>query len=166
MSTLAGLFLLSLSQPGRQLSLKPPGEVMLPAESVLMHYRGSGYCSNCMLKTAWGRWTKQLIFCRYSFMLKEKVCILIQISNFCSVGPCDNMSALVQVMAWHQSDGKPFCTPMVIHFTHKHICSSGLSVLTLAFLERYLNCHNITLKIIFFNENFRTLKGCVVNIVL
>ena len=49
--------------------------------------------------------------------MNEKLCILICISLiFVAKGPIDNKSSLVQVMAWHQSGGKPFPEPMLIQF--------------------------------------------------
>ena len=51
---------------------------------------------------------------KYIF-LNENVWILIKISlKFIPMGPIDNIPALVQVMAWHQSDDKPLSGPMMV----------------------------------------------------
>ena len=50
--------------------------------------------------------------------MNEKFRILIQISlKFVPKGPNDNMPALVQVMAWHQTGDKPLPEPMLAEFT-------------------------------------------------
>ena len=46
--------------------------------------------------------------------LNENVGILIKISlMFVPGGPIDNMTALVQIMAWHQTGDKPLSEPML-----------------------------------------------------
>ena len=47
--------------------------------------------------------------------MNEKFYILIQISlKFVPMGPTDNKSVLVQVMAWRWTGKKPISEPMVI----------------------------------------------------
>ena len=46
--------------------------------------------------------------------LNENICILIKISlKFVPRGPFDIKSALVHVMAWHQTGDKPLSEPMM-----------------------------------------------------
>ena len=55
------------------------------------------------------------------FMI-EKLHIFIRISlNFVPKGPFDNKSALVQVMAWHQTGDKPLPEPMLAEFTDAYM---------------------------------------------
>ena len=50
--------------------------------------------------------------------MNEKLCILIRISlRFVPEDPIDNKSALVQVMDWRWTGGKPLLEPMLIQFT-------------------------------------------------
>ena len=50
--------------------------------------------------------------------MNEFFSILIGISlKFVPKGTIDNKSALVQVMAWHQTGDKPLSEPMLIQFT-------------------------------------------------
>ena len=53
----------------------------------------------------------------YKFMfLYENCCILIPNSlKFVAKGPMNNEPALVEIMAWHQTDDKPLSEPMSIH---------------------------------------------------
>ena len=52
----------------------------------------------------------------------EKFAISIQISlMFISMGPFDNKSAFVQVMAWHQTGDKPLPKPMLTQFTDAYM---------------------------------------------
>ena len=54
--------------------------------------------------------------------LNENFCVLIQISlAFVPKDPIDYKSALVQVLAWHQTGDKPLPEPMV-QFTGAYIC--------------------------------------------
>ena len=54
--------------------------------------------------------------------MKEKFCILIQISmKFVSRSLIDNMSALVQVMAWRQTGDKPLPEPMLTQFADAYV---------------------------------------------
>ena len=49
--------------------------------------------------------------------INEKLCILIWIPlNFVPMGPIDNESTSVQVMAWRRTGDKPLPEPMLIHF--------------------------------------------------
>ena len=43
--------------------------------------------------------------------MNEKFCILISL-KFVPMGPIDNESVLVQVMAWHLTGNKPLSEPM------------------------------------------------------
>ena len=55
--------------------------------------------------------------------LNESDCILIQISlKFVYRDQIDNKSALVQVMAWHQTGAKPLPGSML---THQGLCHVG-----------------------------------------
>ena len=50
-----------------------------------------------------------------SIFLNENVWISIKISlKFVLESPIDNIPALVQVMAWHQSGDKPLSEPMMV----------------------------------------------------
>ena len=54
--------------------------------------------------------------------MNEKFCILIQISlRFVSKGPIDKKSALVQVMTWRRTNGKPLPEPMLTQFTASYM---------------------------------------------
>ena len=54
--------------------------------------------------------------------VNEKFCILIKISlNFVPTGPIDNISALVQIMAWRCPGAKPLSEPMMVSLL-THIC--------------------------------------------
>ena len=55
--------------------------------------------------------------------LNENIWILINISwKFVHEGRIDNITALVQVMAWHRPGDKPLSEPMIILLTH--ICAT------------------------------------------
>ena len=45
------------------------------------------------------------------------------------MGPIDNIPALVQVMAWHQSGDKPLSEPMMFFFNGLIYASLGLNEL-------------------------------------
>ena len=46
--------------------------------------------------------------------LNEKFCVSIRISlKFVSQSPINNIAALVQIMAWHQSGDEPLSEPMM-----------------------------------------------------
>ena len=54
--------------------------------------------------------------------LNENVWIPIKISlKFVRKGPINNIPALVQIMAWRRSDGKPLSEPMMV-ILPMHIC--------------------------------------------
>ena len=54
--------------------------------------------------------------------INEKFCIFIQISlKFVPKGPIDNMSVLVQVMAWCQTAIKPLPEPMLTQSTDAYM---------------------------------------------
>ena len=54
--------------------------------------------------------------------MNKKFCILILISPiFFTKDPVDNKSALVQVMAWHQTGDKPLPEPMLTQFTNTYM---------------------------------------------
>ena len=54
--------------------------------------------------------------------MNEKFCILIGISlKFVLKGPFDNKSALVEVMAWRRTGGKPLPEPMLTQFTDAYM---------------------------------------------
>ena len=56
--------------------------------------------------------------CKWIF-LNENSIILIQISlKFVPKSPIDNKPALVQVMAWCRTGGKPLPEPMMTQFTN------------------------------------------------
>ena len=58
--------------------------------------------------------------------INEKVCIFIKISLKClAEGPIDKKSALVQVMAWHQTGIKPLPEPMFTQFTDTYMRHLG-----------------------------------------
>ena len=46
-------------------------------------------------------------------------------------GPIDNNSALVRVMAWHQTGAKPLPGPMMIQSTNAYMHHQGAPVLRL-----------------------------------
>ena len=50
--------------------------------------------------------------------MNEKFCILIKISlNFVRMGPIDNKTGLVKIMAWHQIGDESLSEPMLTRFT-------------------------------------------------
>ena len=54
--------------------------------------------------------------------MNENPCILIQISlKFVPKGPIDNIPALVQVMAWRRTGGKPLPEAMLTRFTDAYM---------------------------------------------
>ena len=58
--------------------------------------------------------------------MNEKGCISIRISfQFVPKGPIDNMSALVQVMAWRRTGDKPLPDPRLTQSTDSYIPHSG-----------------------------------------
>ena len=58
--------------------------------------------------------------------LNEKIRTFIQISlQFVAMGPINNKSTLVQIMAWHRSGGQPLSEQMMMFF----IASIGLNEL-------------------------------------
>ena len=61
-----------------------------------------------------GHFTQVIFKCIF---MNGKMCILIPISlKFVPRGPIDNMSALVQLIAWHQTGEKPLSEPLLTHF--------------------------------------------------
>ena len=57
-----------------------------------------------------------------SIFMNEKFCISIWISlKFVPKGPIDNKAALVQIMAWHLTGGKPFLEPMLTQLTDAYM---------------------------------------------
>ena len=57
-----------------------------------------------------------------SIFLNENIIILIQISPKCvHKGPIDNMSALVQVMAWRLTGDKPLPEAIMTLFTNAYM---------------------------------------------
>ena len=64
---------------------------------------------------AWSKWPSH---CRQHFQVhfpRKKVVFLFNFIEVCSRGSTDNMSALVQIMAWHQTGSKPLPETMLIH---------------------------------------------------
>ena len=62
---------------------------------------------------------------KYKFV-NENVLISIKFSlKFVPKGPLDNISALVQIMAWRQVGDKPLSEPMVVWFTNTYIHHSA-----------------------------------------
>ena len=58
--------------------------------------------------------------------LNENVWISIKISlTFVPRGPIDNISALVQIMAWHLTGDKPLSKPMMAYFTRTYMCHTA-----------------------------------------
>ena len=58
-----------------------------------------------------------------SFLFYVNLLNLTQIwLNFIPKGPINNNPALVQIMAWHQSDDKPLSEQMMAWFTDPYIC--------------------------------------------
>ena len=58
----------------------------------------------------------------YAFLMNEKLHILIRISlKFVPKCPIDDISALVQVMAWRQTGNKPLSEPMLSQFTDAYM---------------------------------------------
>ena len=54
--------------------------------------------------------------------MNETFCIYIRISlKFVPKVPIDNEAALVEVMAWHQTDMKPLPEPMLTQFTDAYM---------------------------------------------
>ena len=67
--------------------------------------------------------------------MNENVCILIIISlEFVPKGLIDNLSALVQVMAWRLTCDKPLPEQMIIQFTDAYMRHSGE-------MSYHLKCH-------------------------
>ena len=65
------------------------------------------------------RFTDDIFICNF---MNEKFCILIQISlEFVLNGPIDNMSVLVQVMAWHLFGTKPLPEPTLAQLTDAYM---------------------------------------------
>ena len=46
-------------------------------------------------------------------------------------GQIDNLSALIQVMAWHMADYQPLSKPRIIQLTDAYMHSTGLNELIL-----------------------------------
>ena len=56
----------------------------------------------------------------------ENSFVFVQISrSFVCKGSIDNKPALVQIMAWHWTDIKPFSEPMMVYFTDAYMCHSA-----------------------------------------
>ena len=56
--------------------------------------------------------------------LNENVCIRIKM-KFISIGPINNIPALVQKMAWHRSGNKPLSEPVIALFGDTYMHHSG-----------------------------------------
>ena len=70
--------------------------------------------------------------------LNENVWISIEISlKFVPKGPINNVSASVQIMAWHQLSDKPLCEPIMVNLL-THLC------ITRSQWVKFLNQVNIT----------------------
>ena len=90
----------------------------------------------------------QTTFFKRMFM-NEKLCIFIRISlKFVPWGPINNKSALVQLMAWHQTGDKPLFEPMLTQFTDTMLRHQGemskLCLGTAALLSSTLLWTNVT----------------------
>ena len=58
--------------------------------------------------------------------LNENVWILINISlKFVPKGPINNISALIQIMAWRLTGDKPLSEPMMTQFNDAYMCHSA-----------------------------------------
>ena len=77
-------------------------------------------CINTLRPRQNGRFFPDDIFICIFF--NENFCILIKFSlKYVRKGPIDNNPALVQIMAWRRSGGKPLSEPMMISLP-THIC--------------------------------------------
>ena len=57
-----------------------------------------------------------------AFFMNEEFCILIQISlKFVPKGQIDYKSALVQVLAWRRTGGRPLTEPMLTQLTDAYM---------------------------------------------
>ena len=84
------------------------------------HDDQTGYLVNTLRPRQNGRHFADDIF--KCIFLNENVCIPIKISmNFVPKGPINNITALVQIMAWRRPGDKPLSEPMMVSLT-THIC--------------------------------------------
>ena len=95
--------------------------------------------------------------------LNENICILVKISlNFVPKGPIDNMSALVQIMAWIWTCDKPLSEPMMISsltYIYIYICISQPQWVTTSTAERFCWCHFGACCILILNDVMTSLQG-------
>ena len=71
-------------------------------------------------------WADDILKCNF---VNKYVLILIKISpNFVPMGPIDNKSPLVQVMAWRRKGDKPLHEPMMIQFNDASMSWNGLTL--------------------------------------
>ena len=72
----------------------------------------------------YGRYFPDDIF--LCIFLNENVGSLIKISlKFVSKGPINNISSLVQIMAWHRAGGRPLFEAMMAYFTDTYMQHSA-----------------------------------------
>ena len=70
----------------------------------------------CSIKLTYCGWDQMATILQTAFLISFSCmtndCVLFQISQkFLGIGPVCNMPALVQIMAWHQTDCKPLSKP-------------------------------------------------------
>ena len=90
-----------------------------------VHFDGYSAAKFIPLLTPWGRDKVAIIFADDIFIcifLNENIWISIKMSlKFVPKGPINNISALVQIMDWRQTGGKPISEPMTAYFTGAYI---------------------------------------------
>ena len=90
-----------------------------------IHFDGYSAATCIPLLTPWGRDKMAIIFADDIFIcifFNENIWISIKMSlKFVPKGPINNISALVQIMDWHQKGGKPISEPMTAYFTGVYI---------------------------------------------
>ena len=95
----------------------------------------SELCLNTLRPRQDGRHVPDDIFKR--IFLNENVCISIKISlNFVPKGPINNISALVQIMAWRRPGDKPWSEPMMVSLL-THICVTRPQLINSLVPERF-----------------------------
>ena len=114
-------------------------------------YSSWSFGSKIITLTHWGRDKMAAIF--NSIFLNENVWIPIKFSlKFVPKGPINNISALVQIMAWRHPGDKPLSEPMIVSLP-THICvTRPLWVNTLRL--GHFQMHFLEWKVLYFDSYF------------
>ena len=104
----------------RNITAPPIPQTNGKATTTNMYVSATRCLYNSQPLTHWG-WGKMAAIFK-CILLNENVTIWIKISlKFVPEGPINNILAMVQLMAWHQTGDKPLSEPMMVRLP-MHIC--------------------------------------------